>query len=85
MSRRTRLIRQLNPDTVEEALRAVIEKGVDVFGFAGVLQVLADEAEKRVDDEEDSTQSVLDAIEAAIDEIEGGNEDDEEYDDDEDE
>lgn len=77
MSRRTKLIPKLNPTTVEEELRAVIEKGVDVFGFDGVLSILADEASERVDDEDDSTQEILDAIETAIEQIEGDDDADE--------
>ena len=74
--RRTKLVPKIKPTTVEAELRAAIEKGVDVFGFDGVLSILADEASERVNDEDDSTQAILDVIETAIEEIEGSEEDD---------
>jgi len=61
-------MRRTNPETVEAQLRTVLEQGVNVFGFAGVLNILADEASERIDDDE-SAQPILDAIETAIEEI----------------
>jgi len=68
--RRTTLVPRINPETLEEELRVVIEQGVNVFGFAGVLNIVADEASERVTDDDDSAQPILDAIETAIEEIE---------------
>lgn len=78
-----------NPEAIEGQLRAAIKQGVSVFGIAGVLNLLADEANDRLDVEGDeAAQEILDAIETAIEEIEeiaeqGSEEDDDSEEDEE--
>ncbi len=79
MSKRT------NPslEELEAEYRKLIEKAVNVFGFAGVLNFLADEANDRLDtDDGESAQIILDAIETALEDIADLGDDEEEEDDD---
>lgn len=81
MSKRT------NPslDELEEVYRKWIEQAVSLFGFAGVLNFLADEANERLDTNDgESAQVILNAIETALEDIAeiGADEDDEDDEDD---
>ncbi|HMV47026.1 MAG TPA: hypothetical protein PLD20_05800 [Blastocatellia bacterium] len=84
MSKRT------NPslEELEAGYRKLIEQAVNVFGFAGVLNFLADEANERLDtDDGESAQIILDAIETALEDIAelGDEEEDDDNDDEEEE
>ncbi len=48
----------------EDLIRSTLKQGVDVFGFGGVLSLLADEASERADGDDESLE-ILDAIETA--------------------
>ena len=63
--------RERNPiEEFEDQVREQIETAVETFGFAGVLEILADEAaERAAADDDDSTEKILDAIESAIEEV----------------
>lgn len=70
-TRNTKLKVKLNPEQAEADLRLAIKSGVNIFGFSGVLSLLADEASERADgSEEETSEQVLDAIETAIEEVE---------------
>ncbi|HEX9005403.1 MAG TPA: hypothetical protein VGB07_36185 [Blastocatellia bacterium] len=82
MSKRT------NPglEELEAGYRTLIEQAVNVFGFAGVLNFLADEANERLEsDDGESAQVILDAIETALEDIAEIGADDEDDDSDEEE
>lgn len=73
--------RRTNPiEELRETIREGLEAAVEVIGFAGVLDLLADEASQRseADPENATAESILNAIETAIEEITELETDDEE-------
>lgn len=72
--------RTKNPiEEAREQVREALDTAVEIFGFAGVLDVLADVAAERGDDE--TGETILTAIESAIEEITETEEEDEDEDD----
>lgn len=64
--------RRTNPiEELRETIREGLEAAVEVIGFAGVLDLLADEASERseADPEDARAEIILNAIETAIEEI----------------
>ncbi len=82
-----------NPfERFEETLRDSIELAVNTVGFAGVLDILADEAAERAvaDPDDEAAGRIVDAIETALEEItececDEGDSDDEDDEDEDDE
>lgn len=72
--------RRQNPlEKLEADIRTQLESAVNIFGFAGVLDMLADEASERsqADPDDEGAEFILNTLEAALEEIEGGVEEDE--------
>lgn len=78
-------MRKTNPTEQEDLLRRTLRSAVNLFGFTGVLNLLADEANERADSGDDNAGLIQDVLENALEEITECEECDEEDDDEEDE
>lgn len=62
-------MRKTNPTEQEDLLRRTLRSAVNLFGFTGVLNLLADEANERADSGDDNAGLIQDVLENALEEI----------------